>query len=147
MVFDERNLDKSKLPTKRDVMQYLLFLRNETLRQGATRTSSYDEFCAPVAVEIEALWQRSKIPTVLNTSIQNKIKFRIVKIYRDIMKNPSHYVEDDWNKLFMISQCRCGIESNLRCQCTASFRIPKEAKRFSIDQCNERLLTLDEWRN
>lgn len=128
MAFVARNLDKSKLPTNRDVMEYLLFLRNESIRQGATRTTGFDDFETQAIGEIEALWQRARIPTIMKASIRSKIRRLIVEKYRGITKNPSHYIEDDWNNLLMISQCRCGIELNSRCKCIAVFRIPNEAK-------------------
>lgn len=88
MAFVARNLDKSKLPTNRDVMEYLLFLRNESIRQGATRTTGFDDFETQAIGEIEALWQRARIPTIMKASIRSKIRRLIVEKSVTLRKIP-----------------------------------------------------------
>lgn len=144
MVFDACELDESKLPTKRDVVQHLLFLRKEQMQSGAPQNTSFSDFFAQTVLKIRALWQRTKIPLITNQSISTKMK-KIEKMRSSIRSNPSHYNEGAWNQLFMICQCRCGIEQHFKCKCRATFKIPTNAIEFYIDQCKGRLLTLDSY--
>lgn len=141
-MFNERNLDKTKLPTERDVMEHLLFLRKEKIRSGVSGNVGFSDMFVQVIQEIGALWQRAAIPVTSTRSIRRKLD-AIVQRYRDFLKTPAIYVENEWDILFMICQCRCGIELHLECKCTPESRIPNNAKEFFVDQCEGRLLTLD----
>lgn len=142
MIFNECDLDKSKLPIRRDVMQYLLFLRNEKLRHHASQTISFKFFFSQVSGEIWALWEWAAIPVISVGAERWKIE-HLVNQYRSLRKSPWLYNQEHWNKLHMIGKCRCGIESKCKCKCIPKYRIPNNANEFFIDQCKERLLTLD----
>lgn len=142
MVFNARDLSKSQLPTVRDVIEYLLFLHKENVRSGASRNIGFADFFTKVIHEVRPLWQRLAIPLISDHSIRSKLK-TIVKWYRGILKTPSKYVVGDWNKLFMLCQCRCVIELNADCNCSPAVRIPNDLKEFFLDQCRERFQTLD----
>lgn len=129
-------MKKNKLPTNRDVMQYLMFLRHE----GTTRVPKhcrYLDYSSYVVREICELWQRTNIPIVGKTAIGRYIA-KLLKRRFDNRK----YDEEEWNELFRISRCKCGIELNIKCSCPAALKIPQNFEEFFIDQCGPRLLSL-----
>lgn len=142
MVFNARDLSKSQLPTAHDIIQYLMFLYNDSVQRGASRNTGFAHVFVKIIPEIRSLWQRLAIPLITDQAIRSKIE-KIVKFYRDISKNPSKYDANEWTKLFLICQCHCGIELNADCLCSPA--ISDNVKEFLIDQCHERLLTLDQF--
>lgn len=140
MVFNARDLHKSQLPTLHDVMEYLLFLYNESIQSGASRNIGLSDFFVKVIHEIRSLWQRLAIPLISDRVIRKKLE-NIVHSYRDVTKNPPKYDINEWKKLLIVCHCHCFIELNADCQCSPT--IPDNVKEFLIDQCRERLLTLD----
>lgn len=145
MDFVACDLDKMKLPTNRDVIQYLLFLRNEKMRQGFKGNVGFDDLIPRVVKEIRELWKQTNIP--ISTYSPNRQKMlKLVQTYRELVRTPTEFDTDEWGKLFMICQCLCGTEINLPCMCIASLKIPHDAYEFYIDQCGPRLLTLELFR-
>lgn len=139
MFFEKCDMNKTKLPTKRDVLQYLLFLKHYgTSKHHKNRhLNIYSE---EVIKELCSLWHRAKIPTKSRTGIRKCIG-RLVKYYYEVRKHPERYKENEWTGIFLISQCKCGIESKKRGKCAAGNKIPQSAKDFFIDQCGPRLLS------
>lgn len=110
MNFEACDIDKSKLPTNHQVIQYFLYLKK-------TGTSSIKEnknlscYLQVVIKVITELWKNAKIPIVGKTAIR-KLLISLLEKRSTSIKKPSMYVECEWNKLFRISQCKCGIEIN-----------------------------------
>lgn len=141
LFFEKCDLNKNKLPTKRDVLQYLMFLQHF----GCPNKSMYlklTDYIEEVIKEISDLWQRVNIPLLSRTSIRKRIN-ELVFTYNEILKTPNKYRESEWNELFLISRCKCKIESNEQCNCAAVHKIPQNAKEFYIDQIGPRLLSLE----
>lgn len=144
MVFFARDLPKSQLPTKRDVIEYMLYLHNENVHSGASRNIGFTTYFVDIIRSIRQLWQRLPILLISKQTIRNKLG-RIVNKYRDILKTPANYIQSDWNKLFVICQCHCVVELNSECNCSPIVRFPNNVKEFVVDQCQERLLSLDQF--
>lgn len=144
MFFEKSDLDNTKLPTKRDIIQYYLFLKHEgesTSRISKNKKLSFYTFF--VGKKLFELWHRAKIPTIVLTALRNKLG-KLLQRYNDIIKNPSKYHAEEWDRLFQIAKCTCGIEFNMNCICVAQIQIPANIKDFFVDQCGPRLLSLDE---
>lgn len=112
-------------------MEYLLFIRGEKIRQGASRTIALKQFIATAASTISALWNHIDIPIQHSGSIHRKFE-ELIQSYRNIVKTPSNYEEEEWDQLFMISRCRCGIENGLPCTCAGDNKIPENQNGFSL---------------
>lgn len=140
MFFNARDLRKSQLPTDQDIMEYLLFFFNQSAQSGASRTIGFADFIVDVTHEVRALWQRLDIPLISDRVIRKKIE-NVIKRYRDISKTTLQYDVNEWKKLLIVCHCHCAIELNADCQCSPP--IPNNVKEFLIDQCRDRLLTLD----
>lgn len=142
MFFEKRDINQSKLPTKRDIIGYLLFLKHN----GASNVPKIRKLYDYIPIIIKSLcqiWERAGIPIIKRTTLRRYIKCLVDKHY-NILKHPNKYEEAEWNELFRISQCKCGIELNMNCSCSYLTRIPPEAKNFFIDQCGARSLSLDD---
>lgn len=140
VLFVACDLDKTKLPTERDVMQYLMFLRS------AERKVSYSGVFKPALKAIAELWNQAGIPIVVSGSLYKKLASTVER-HRSVAKTPSKYVAKDRNELFMICRCECGIELKCRCYCNPDKQIPIDERDFYIDQCGPRLLTIDSYRD
>lgn len=137
MSFTISELNNTKLPTKGDVINFFLHLRH-----NAGRIRKLGAFKQEVLRGIIILWQRAGIP-VMSVSGVRKSLDKLLNDYYKMVKYKFEYNVNEWNRLFLISRCKCGIERNIACNCTASDKIPDHAKEFFIDQCGPRLLTID----
>lgn len=142
MFFELCDLNKTKLPTEREVLQYLLFLKHYGTPTVA-KNKKLIMYSEHLLKELCDLWHRANIPIKSNTTIRKYIG-KLVKKHYVILRHPAAYKENDWNKLFTISQCNCGIESNMLCKCAAVQKIPENAVEFFIDQCGPRLLSFED---
>lgn len=120
MYFEPSDLSKAKLPTKRDVICYLKLLKQE----GSLRVSKHHklfDYSTAVTNALCELWQRANIPIVSQSTIRKKI-VKTVETYYVVNKKSKSYNEGEWNELFQISRCKCGIESNKQCICPENER-------------------------
>lgn len=143
MSFVACDLDKTKLPTERDVMQYLMFVRDEKNR-SARQNVGFRDVITSVSGVIAELWNQAGIPIISSGAVFGKLA-SVEERHRSVVKTPSKYVAKDWDRLFKICLCHCNIEheDGLRCQCTPHNKIPNNAIHYYIDQCGPRLLTFD----
>lgn len=141
MNFDAKDLDRSKLPTRRNVMEYFLFLRQKEIERGATVHTSYSQFRPKVAREIRGLWRVKDIPLTSNAMVLKSLK-EILDGYSKVIKNPNTINLLFWDALLIISHCKCGIEMSENCTCEEEKKIPSHAKEFYIDQCGLRMRSL-----
>lgn len=66
MHFNMCNLDQTKLPTKRHLMEYLLFVRHKGTPK-LNKNQRLEVYLNDVCQEIINLWQRTKIPLLSTT--------------------------------------------------------------------------------
>lgn len=142
MRFVECELDRTKLPTKLDVMQHLLFLRSGQTVDGVRGNVSIPQLFMTALADVFQLYARARIPIASKPSAWFQIN-AVFKRYKDVMKNPVHYDEREWRGLLMICACKCGVEIGLPCNCDQQKRIPLDVQAFFVDQCRLRLLTFD----
>lgn len=138
MRFDKSDLDKTKLPTLRHVIEYLLFLKHKGTPNVA-KNLKLNAYANHASQAISTLWQRTKIP-IISVSRIRRLIILFVDNYTKMVKHPQTYEEKAWNKLFMISQCKCFMQSiRTTCKCTSMSAIPNNEKDFFLDQCGPRL--------
>lgn len=141
MVFNSKDLDRTKLPLRRNVMEYFLFLRQKAIARGASLQTSYLQFKPEVAREIRGLWRVKNIPLTSNDMVLKKLK-EILDGYKKVAKNPHTINMVFWDELLIISHCKCGIELGNNCTCENEKKIPSHANFFYIDQCGPRARSL-----
>lgn len=136
------NLDLTKLSTNRDVMQYLMFLRDQA---GASSGAfiGFNTLYQPALTTIRGVWTRALIPMVSLTTSRTRI-IALVEEYRSLVKAmKTTETIDKWNHLFYLAKCDCSFEVTKRCGCSEENRIPNGSKDFYIDQWNARYLTVE----
>lgn len=139
MKFNKFKINETKLPTNRNIIEYLLFLRHEgTARVPKSR--QLINYAPTVIKKVMELWQRANIPIIKRVSIRKRIKALVEKYFA---KNFSHN-ETEWSELFRVSLCKCDIEIITPCSCPGTQQIPGTAKQFLIDQCGPRQLSFDD---
>lgn len=128
MEFVANNIDKTKLPTNRQVIEYLLYLKkNGTSSVGKNlKLSSYIHILVNVLCE---LWNITNIPILVNSTIR-KLLERLLEKYYQINKKHNKYVVGEWDKLFKISKCKCEIEMVGECTCPEGNKISTNIKTF-----------------
>lgn len=72
MFFESKELDRAKLPTRRNVTEYFLFLRKKAMDRDTSVRTSYLQFKAEVAREVKALWGVKNIPITSNDMVRKK---------------------------------------------------------------------------
>lgn len=137
MIFVPRKLDKSKLPTRCNMMQHLLFLRSRNSNRSVGFSKCYSE----AIKDILEIWKNAQIPTK-GRQVVWKLLIQLTTEYRNVSKNPLKYKEDEWNKIFCVSACKCPIKLRLPCQCPADNQVPLHVRKFYADQIGQRLLSL-----
>lgn len=138
MSFTISDLNTTKLPMKCDVINYFLYLHH-----NSDSNRKFGAFKQEVFRRIRLLWERAEIPILSVTTVRKHLD-KLLNDYYKIVKNASKYDVSEWNSLFLISRCKCGIERSIPCNCPACDKIPDSAKDFFIDQCGPRLLSLDD---
>lgn len=138
MSFESRNLNRSKFPTRRNIIEFLIFLRREKIGRGASQHTSYSKFIPNVAREIRELWRVKSIP-LTSMSTTTKYVNEILNGYKKVIKNPHTLNEEYWDSVLILSHCKCGIERGNSCTCEEENKIPSHSKNFYIDQCGPRL--------
>lgn len=145
MHFNKCDLDRTKLPTKRNLIEYLMFVKHKGT-PDIRKNLNLNVYASFVSHEIIKLWQHTKIPIVPQPKVR-KLILGFVKSYRDVVRH-SRYVEGDWNQLFIISQCKCFIKStSTSCNCPTMCAIPESEKDFFFDQYGPRLRSLQSLQN
>lgn len=139
MGFERNDLNETKLPTNRDVIQYLMFLKHEGTASVAANHKLTD-YVGIAASKIFDLWHRSNIPTVSILSIRRNIT-GLVNKYFEFTKHARSLTGEKWPDLFRISQCKCRIELE-ECKCLEAAKIPLNTRLFFIDQCGPRLMLI-----
>lgn len=134
MPFQMYDLDKTKLPTKKDVVQYALFLQQGSV----TKRSAFTE---NVYEEVSKLWHLANIPIMSRTSIRRMIN-DLLRTTSLQTKNSRLFRANEWDDLFRISRCKCSIENGDPCVCANEHKISENSKAFFIDQCGDRLCSL-----
>lgn len=138
MHFESQDIDKEKLQTNREIIQYFLYLK--TYGNKKVNLRRYVQVVMKVICEV---WQNANIP-ILGTTTIRKMLVRLLNSYSSLLKKPRKYNNESyWNKLFRISQCKCSIEMGSECICPENKKIPKNLIRFFIDQCGPRHLNLN----
>lgn len=140
MNFEASDIDKLKLPTNRQVIEYFLYLR-ETDTSSVKRNKNLVCYIQVVIRVIIELWSETMIPILEKTTIR-KLLTNLLSKRDKIIRKHDKYVPSEWNKLFRISKCKCFIELIGFCSCPNTRRIPPNKINFVIDQCGPRLLTL-----
>lgn len=135
MPFEIHDLDRTKLPTKRNVVEYVVFLQ-----QGTNKKRS--EFVENVHEELSKLWHFAKIP-IKRTLIRGIINDLLSKSLNQT-KSSRLFRANEWDVLFRISRCKCSIENNSPCLCAVEHKIPDNVEAFFIDQCGARLCSLSD---
>lgn len=141
MNFERKDLDETKLPTNRDVIQYLMFLKHKGT-PSVSANHKLTDYAATVVGKLLCLWHPTNIPIVTESSIRNHVT-KLVKKYFEFMKNSRRFTGEEWNELFRISRCHCSIELDKQCKCSPAAKIPPNAREFFIDQCGQRLMSID----
>lgn len=144
MPFEACDIEKNKLPTNQQVMEYFLYIK----KNGASnikKNQTLVNYIHVITNMVCELWKYTNIPIVCKSTIRRHLK-NLLMTYKDIVKNPSKYDSNEmyWNKLFEISKCKCGIENNSDCLCSENEKIPPNMVAFFIDQSGPRLLTFDD---
>lgn len=134
MDFSPVQLNKTKLPTNCDIMQHLLFLRQQCNNQSY----GLSKFYKATITELCELWKFVQIPVKSFPAIWKKVEY-LTRRYRDVKKNPRHYNINDWNVLFNISLCECPLKIRAPCRCTGKSKIPRFAWKFYVDQAGPRI--------
>lgn len=141
MRFEKCDLDTTKLPTRRHVIEYLLFVKH-TGTSSVRKNQKLQNHANYVAGAIIELWQRTRIPIISRQNVRKSI-VTFAKIYKDMLHHPEQYHEINWNELFMISRCKCFLTfTRNTCNCFSERAIPESEKPFFFDQCGPRLLSL-----
>lgn len=129
MHFEKCDLDRTKLPTQRNVIEYLMFLRHKGT-SNIGKNQSLNVYANYVSQAIIEVWQRTKIP-ILSQSRIRKIIVGFLKKYKNFTTHPQRYNIEDWNKLFVISLFKCFINSTRNtCTCPSMNAIPDNEKDF-----------------
>lgn len=132
MAFVARDLDKTQLPRKRDIIEYLMFKKGTQAVKLAT-------FVNDVAKEIVVLWENLNIPLLSRQTVRTKID-KLIPFYRNVLKRSSQFNENMWNELLMVSKCQCFCKPNFTCDCTP--KTPLHIMKFLRDQRYLRMLTI-----
>lgn len=135
MAFTAQDLNKTQLPRKRDVIEYLLFNQGKPGNKGVKLA----RFVNDVAKEVTDLWENLQIPLVTRKTIRARID-RMIPLYRNVVKNPLQFNEDNWNELLVLSKCACFCEADFKCNCTP--QTPLQVMEFLRDQRCLRMLTI-----
>lgn len=130
-----RKFNQNKLPTKSDVIEHLLFLR------GKNRSIALSKFYTETIKEILKLWESAQIPTIGKSAIRKKLD-NLTKSYRTVIKNKGNFNVDEWNTLFPICTCKCGLNLNKSCKCLANLKMPLHDWEINNDQDGRRMRSL-----
>lgn len=87
MHFEKCDLDRTKLPTQRNVIEYLMFLRHKGT-SNIGKNQSLNVYANYVSQAIIDLWQRTKIP-ILSQSRIRKIIVGFLKKIQKFYDTPS----------------------------------------------------------
>lgn len=79
MNFVSRELSCTQLPTKCDIIQHLLFLREKANKKNYGLSNFYFS----TITEVVSIWKSAKIPVITKTSIRRKLEF-LTKRYQNI---------------------------------------------------------------
>lgn len=137
MLFVPRKLDSSRLPTKCNVMQHLIFLRSQNNPQFG-----FSKYFTIAAKDILDIYKVGKIPAKGRIAIIKQLT-QLTKRYRNTAKNTSCYNEREWNTIFLVSSCTCPLNPRNPCRCPDDKEIPSDVWKFYVDQNGPRLLTLE----
>lgn len=131
MNFNKCDLDRSKLPTKRNVMEYLMFLRHKGT-PNVPKNERYTSYANYASEPIIELWKHTKISIIGQAAVRKAI-VNLANTYYEIGKHTYLYVQEDWNKLFMISRCKCYENSTTNtCACSTTNAIPDSERDFFL---------------
>lgn len=141
MYFIPRELQDTVLPTESDVIQHLLFLKNQSKRCDI----GFQKFYELASNDVLKIWKKTNLSIVSRALIRKKVT-ELVGCYRDVIKNPSHYNENEWNKLFRVCKCKCkcALKKSKSCQCPEGEQISSELLHFLLDQNEHRLLSIND---
>lgn len=107
MRFVPRKINLFKLPTKCDVIQYLLFLRAKANKRNFGLSKYFNEV---ISVVLD-IWKSAKIPVKCRQVIRKNLTL-LTKRYREVIKTPSFYNSNEWDKLFSVAACKCTLKKN-----------------------------------
>lgn len=111
MPFQMRDLDRTKLPTKRNVVEFVMFQKEGSVEKRAAFTESVYE-------ELVQLWLCAKIPILSRTMIRRMINDLLRKMSTQTKIGARQQIHaGEWDALFRISRCRCSIENDFPCTC------------------------------
>lgn len=140
MHFEARDIDKTKLPLNKDIIQYILYLKRIGVKN--VKNQSLSRYVAIVVNETLSLWNTTDIPVISKTAIR-KMLIRLIDLHYQINKRHKKYIENEWQVLFCISKCKCSVQKKSKCMCPESNRIPISKLKLFIDQCGPRRLNLE----
>lgn len=140
------------LPTKREVLKYFEFVRNELKFEGCHQPEK-KVIAGRIAHKLEEIWKKASIPV----SSTNNIVFMILKLYErceKIKKSSGHskkniksfkvavdkFTSDIENSLFDICSCKCRDLD--KCLCPTPKKVPKLEHPFLIDQRSSRAMII-----
>lgn len=136
-MFSANNLNHSFLPTNRNVIEYMLFLRKDD-----NIKIKLNNYLHEVIKTLSEQWESLKIPIVCKTTIRRRLVV-LIDDYSNLVKHTDAVSKVNWSGLFNIAGCRCDIASLKNCPCPASKKIPSFVIDFYIDQCGQRKLTCE----
>lgn len=146
MPFEPHVLSEEMLPTKGDVLRYLLYLRSEHHKR-TNQNEKLKSFAEAVTNKISNIWKHTNVPLISHKSIYNKV-VKSVENYQYYSKNNKTHKYTKYvsllETLFDVALCRCDIV-NSHCKCKQiEHRIPDHAKAFMIDQRTERKMKIQQ---
>lgn len=138
------------LPSNKDVISYMLFLKQTT--------NSYHKpvsFFTPDAVrKVREIWQQLPIPSKSYSGVRCKVQ-DVLKKYQKMVKDTRRPVDDSFlNRLFNVAACQCLCDLNnsmddseiqalwIVCRCSATAEIPHHLRNFFIDQIQSKTITI-----
>lgn len=89
MLLQPQDLDKTKLPLIREVVQYVIYLRSLI-----GNPFSYRSVEQQAAVAIEELWNTTQIPIIAHRSLISEIE-RLIHKYQHLLRRKASQIPDN----------------------------------------------------
>ena len=124
------------LPTVKDVIGLYFFVRNSLMCSTEKYLHKRPEFnvCKDVVVDkIEAIWEKSSLPTIGRKSMETKLR-NVLKKYAVMKARRTESNELQFENLFDVSACKCNhveiVEKygKVCCKCPRQSQIPVQGK-------------------
>lgn len=145
-----QDLSMEFLPSNKDVISYMLFLKQTT--------NSYHKpvsiFTPDAVKKVREIWQQIPIPSKSYSGVRCKV-LDVLKKYQKMVKDTRRALDESFlNRLFNIAACQCLSNVNnsvddgamqtlfVECNCSIAAKIPHHLRNFFIDQIKSKTITI-----